>query len=584
MSGSYLIDQSTLTDICNAIRAKNGKTDKYKSDQLADEIMRINGFCATDENKRTELLFKANSVSVETTTDYLLTLSPESHLRIAGCTWTAETEYDIEDFYDALDTFKGIDDYGNETDTVNASGTIHVHFIHQAKRTALKNRNPKINILPDMTGYEVRYYSHDGTKLLYTEYLASGGTAVYDGDAFKEPDESHVFTHTGWSTVKGGQAESSFRNNVTSDIDVYAVFSSAPRQFVVSYYSYDGSSLIITENVPAGGTSVFEGEPEREMDEQYSYKFIGWSTEPNGEVVENAQVNITTDKSLYAVYKAITKIFTINFYNGEELLETQTVEYGKDAVFSGDVTQMVSSDGAPFKGWSPSPLQVKQNVDTYAQYSVKYTGENTEIEDSWNEIIQAVKDGTYVDKYSVGMTKPLTLSTGEVTLMEIVAMNLDKTIDGRPATISWLAKNPLSAYKPWCIYGSINSGYTYATIRLFLNDELYYQMPDEVKNALLSVEKKSGLNSGNSSYVTTTEKVWLASDDEVLNVLTSGGIYCVAFPDNASRIKRLNGTSVTNWWLRSVYSSSNADYITSSGAVSYTSCGSNNYIVFGFCI
>lgn len=581
MSGSYLIDQSTLTDICDAVRAKNGKTELYRSDQLADEIMRINGFCATEENGRTELLVKADTVSIADTNAFLSTISPESHVRLVGCKWTAEDEYEIERFYNALDNFKGIDNYGNEMDTVNASGTIHTHFVHQSKRIALKNRFKDISIIPDVIGFEVFYYNHDGSELLYTERVATGGNAVYDGTAYREQDENGTYTHTGWSTTKNGEPNSSFRTNVTGDLKVYATFSSTPRKYVVSYYNYDGTSLVLSETVTAGGNSVFEGEPGRDQDEQYSYVFVGWSKEVGGEADETAQQNVHSDLNLYPVYQKKERTYTVNFYNGETLLESTTVSYGEDAQYTGELSELVQ-DGSPFKGWSPSVRQVKSNVNAYAKYAT--LGEEVEIEDSWSEIIAAVKDGTYVDKYEIGQCKTIPLEN-EAVRMQIVAMNAEKDNHGNTASISWLMKGVMATYKQWDMFSTASNLYwEYATIRSYLNLNIFYQLPVELQNAILPITKESMLSTSVTNVQTTTDKVWLASYKECFLDIESGGIYHVAFPDNAYRIKKMPNGSIATWWLRDRYSSSYTYYVYTSGATNNTSPTSNAYIAFGFCI
>ncbi len=68
--------------------------------------------------------------------------------------------------------------------------------------------------------YMVRYYDESKTVVLYAESVPSGSASVYKGTTpYKAPTEGYTYEFTGWS------ADTS---NVTSDMDVTAVFKAIP--------------------------------------------------------------------------------------------------------------------------------------------------------------------------------------------------------------------------------------------------------------------------------------------------------------------------------------------------------------------
>ena len=95
--------------------------------------------------------------------------------------------------------------------------------------------------------------------------------------------------------------------------------------FDVDYY--DGEELLHTEEIWTSGQNATWNETPTKEDENYTYTFLGWATgESTGIVDPNAQTNITSDRSLYAVWR---KTVTVEFYdNNENLIKTVKVTNG----------------------------------------------------------------------------------------------------------------------------------------------------------------------------------------------------------------------------------------------------------------
>lgn len=145
---------------------------------------------------------------------------------------------------------------------------------------------------------------------------------------------------------------------------------------VLSYYTYDGGTLLYTETISDGGDGTYDGRPTRSADERYTYTFAGWTTTPNTSVEENATKHITADRSVYAAYEAEGQKYTVTFYNNDgsggrgTLLQTvNDVLYEGTAVYTGATPKHPSDpDNFEFSGWSPSNEKITGNTYCIAQY------------------------------------------------------------------------------------------------------------------------------------------------------------------------------------------------------------------------
>lgn len=145
---------------------------------------------------------------------------------------------------------------------------------------------------------------------------------------------------------------------------------------ILSYYTYDGGTLLYTETISDGGNGTYDGRPTRSADERYTYTFAGWTTTPNANVEENALMHVTADRDVYAAYEAEGQKYTVYFYNNNgsggqgTLLQTvNNVLYEGTAVYTGETPKHPSDpDNFEFSGWSPSNEKITGNTSCIAQY------------------------------------------------------------------------------------------------------------------------------------------------------------------------------------------------------------------------
>lgn len=178
----------------------------------------------------------------------------------------------------------------------------------------------------------------------------------------------------------------------------------------LTFKSYDGSVTYTTQTIRNGGNGtdpVSSGAittPTRESDAQYDFTFAGWSLVQHAYYADSSALNkVEIDRTVYAAFSGFTRSYTVRFFNGTELLQTDIVLYGRSTSYRGETPQNMST-GDPsdfeFKGWSPSPTNITGNTDCYAQYY-----DLRIITDSWKTIAEHCADGSYKDLYSVGTSK-----------------------------------------------------------------------------------------------------------------------------------------------------------------------------------
>ena len=143
----------------------------------------------------------------------------------------------------------------------------------------------------------------------------------------------------------------------------------------VLYKDYD-ESLLDYELVDSGEDAVGDLVPTREPTNTIVYTFDGWATQAGGAVDPDALENITAERSVFAHYAESTRYYTVRFFNGDTLLDTQYIAYGGYAVYydsaTGTNAPAYAGDGDPedyqFTGWDQDVSYITQDVDAYAVF------------------------------------------------------------------------------------------------------------------------------------------------------------------------------------------------------------------------
>lgn len=160
----------------------------------------------------------------------------------------------------------------------------------------------------------------NGDTVLEADTEVSEGTVpTYDGaEPTKAADAQYSYVFAGWSPEVVA---------ATKDTTYIAVFNSVSHKCTVTWKNGD-SVLEIDENVEYGTTPTYDGAtPTKDATAQYTYTFSGWTP----------QISSVTESVTYqAQFTETPRTYTVTFYSedGVTVLDTVTVEYGSNAVYS----------------------------------------------------------------------------------------------------------------------------------------------------------------------------------------------------------------------------------------------------------
>ena len=218
----------------------------------------------------------------------------------------------------------------------------------------------------------------------------------------------------------------------------------------LTYASYDGTTIYKTVTCINGvPQDTAPSDPTREATAQYTYTFVGWSTEMDAQTADaSATTNVIADRTVYAAYSRVTSTFTVRWVNnatgGSALLEVdRNVPYSSMPHYDGATPTY--SDWI-FAGWNPEPSPVVSNI-TYAtkwvrKYDVKFYNGSTLLQSSR---VAHNDDAVYTEPFPV---------TDDVTL-DFVGWS--RTQDASSPDINAL-KNITGNTNLYAVFGTAASG------------------------------------------------------------------------------------------------------------------------------
>ena len=218
--------------------------------------------------------------------------------------------------------------------------------------------------------------------------------------------------------------------------------------------------------------------------------------------------------------------------------------------------------------------------------------QENEIQDSWEEILAAIDDGTAKQRYAVGAWKSLTLVGIGTIDMQLAGFELDTLSDGTgKAATTWIAKELLPKKRRMNpgYDGSIGTGaiggWESCELRAYLQDYILRAFPTVVRDRLQWVDKTQSAYDENRDRFTqlTSDNLWIPSREEVFG---EDSLYYELFRDSAENRVKTQGqsSSASWWWLRSASLNNNFCTVTNGGS-SYTN-GANytGGLAVGFCL
>ena len=351
------------------------------------------------------------------------------------------------------------------------------------------------------------------------------------------------------------------------------------------FYDETGTNLLAMATVEDGGDGVYQGTtPTKAQTAQYTYTFAGWSLTPGGSANPDALKGVTADRSVYAAFTATVRTYTVRWYNGTTLLETDTgVPYGTVPAYNGS-TPVDAENGQPFIGWEPAVAAITGNTDYTAKFEplVDYDA-------PWQAVFDSIDAGTYKTDYAIGDLVPLNLGSEGVVNMQIAGFDVDDLADGSgKAPISWISKELLKTQhimnpKPTGDEGTgAYGGWEKCEMRTYLKETIKPLIPDTVRNKIVSVIKtQTAYDTTQTSFSQTTEDdVWLPTRSE----MRTEGVYKAIFNDGAMRSKTIvETTSAIRWWNRDADNYAAFCCINADGVFSSNTASEKYGIALGFC-
>ena len=203
--------------------------------------------------------------------------------------------------------------------------------------------------------YTVTWKNWDGTVLETDENVEYGTMPEYNGEEpTKEGGAQYTYTFKGWTPEITA---------VTGNKEYTAVFEQTVNEYTVTWV-IDGEKK--TTEVAYGEKPIYNGDtPTKTGDAQYTYTFSGW--EPK--IDENTVV--TEDVTYTAQFTETVNEYTITWKNGDDVLQSGKVKYGKIPAYTGaDPTKEQTVDKTyTFIGWSPDVKEVNGDATYTAKFS-----------------------------------------------------------------------------------------------------------------------------------------------------------------------------------------------------------------------
>lgn len=541
--------------------------------------------------------------------DIILSCTP-TRVRLININWQASNEEAVAAAIEKLTSDKcfGMDANGNEVKKAVVTGYLYIDTITDSLLETINDAFPElIVVVGGKAKYFIRYLNWDNS-LLYRYIAVQGDDAIdpvlsgYIDKPIREDTVDSKFNYLGWNNLP---------KNIQTPVNIIAKYDSTYRV----QFRNNNEEVLNEQWIKEGNAAIDPVEekliskPTKDSTEKFVYTYKNWDKD---------FTNITSPLILYPVFTAELRKYWVYFMNGAIKLYEEQVPYGQLANYpldTNDIKKLVAGEESPyyeFATWSrDTELPITGTTFIYAEFVF-----NGYIEDSWEQIIENIKNGN-IDAYGLGGRKILEFNVGgidEVLEMEIVGKNQDELVimdenynNGKPtAAISFITygqtktKKPLNTTKneyDWIQegQGGLNDGgYINSDARKWLNSELLAALPEAIRMNIKPVTKLADLGyyyymNVDKNPVACEDSVWIPSaaelgGDSLSYVIKGQGNPYPLFTTDESRKKSANGSST--YITRSSDISFYHQYaaVDSMGNWTRLSPGTYNGLIFGFCL
>ena len=202
--------------------------------------------------------------------------------------------------------------------------------------------------------YTVTFVDEDGSVLQAAQAYDYGTLA--DSIALPKAPEKPSSAETSY-TFAGWTPEIS---DVTADVIYKATYSSTTNSYTIVFVN-EGETLQ-SSDIAYGVIPVYAGvTPTKASSVQYMYNFKGWSPEISA---------VTSDAVYTAVFDSTLVRYYVQFLNGENVLQADTLEYGILPSYNAAIPKKENSQAYSysFKGWTPEISAVTSDAVYKAEF------------------------------------------------------------------------------------------------------------------------------------------------------------------------------------------------------------------------
>ena len=568
--------------------------------------------------------------------------APLKRIRLLNVEWEESSETALMQTIEKLKACKSINVSGlNDEDSVipTVTGIVTVPTISVESIQAIQEFFPELMIRVNgkvlcLVTYKTYKYDYTSTgeiaketvETAWTEIVEQGTTAPdpvalgYIDTPTRAQTATHRYTYRGWSRPL---------ENIEKSITLVAAFDV---EYGVLFMVDD--KCVHTQYVKEGGKAVDPVQkdlipvPTKESTAQYDFTYSQWDKTFN---------KIEDVTYVYALFTSVIRKYDIRFYDevGFEL-ETQTqVPYGTEIVYKGKTPEKQDTenlgndfykDDYTFLGWKRSGETgalaslgtVTGNESFFAVFSA-----SSFITDTWAEVSANVANGSYKQKYPIGVKKRIRVGNTDGTIdeitMRVVGHDHDHTVDGRLTGLTFMASTLLKYKNAMMDYQQTNTvSWKRSPMRTHLQNDIFPKLPIDVQSVIVPVNKKTviegnGMNTldpmDDNTYEYAEDKIWIPSLIEVFDIYeqNSPSNHPIFYNEgdtyeyhtwkdddtidtaNSRRKKNVAGSDkeTDSYWTRTPNGGNYTAYyrVTGTGtSIGYTSGTSNYGVAIGFCV
>jgi len=170
-------------------------------------------------------------------------------------------------------------------------------------------------------------------------------------------------------------------------------------------------------------------------------------------------------------------------------------------------------------------------------------------DNTWERIMEACHSGGVLDTWVAGDSKTMTID-GVDYQFDIVGKNHDTYTAGGIAPLTFGLHDCYANTAKMNNTNTNKGGWEGSKMRTETLAAILAKMPENIRNGIRTVNKLCATGGNDSTIITTADKLFLYSDEEVYGTAGGEGEQYDYYKAGNSKVKKF-GSSASRWWLRS---------------------------------